>query len=266
MSADSISWLLPAQETRQRTLWALSQIREQTRGRKVEIILIDRPSAVGLGRNLPSDVLLGPHRMALLPLPYLLQAGLNVADGEIVIWSPNPTEFQSAPGGDRLREPARHPSRCNSDGLAISRSCALLKRLSLRLCHETFVARRATAHGVAQPELLGRFSGFDRRHFGDDAAAVVLLSGASCIRRSSGARLRRDRWTPRIAGSAPDNSLRSAARPLASVIITAHNEGQEALCTIESVEASTSVRSSSSSSTTAPATVAARTWIASGFA
>jgi glycosyltransferase involved in cell wall biosynthesis len=238
--ANSISWLLPVQKTAQRTLAAVSRIRDAAQG-QAEIILIDGPGATGHSRNLPSDVL-RLSLESLLPLPYLLQAALAAADGDVVLWSPHGEPISSVD----LRRLTDYVIRHDALVLATQTErrfsgTALRGRLTLRLSHSFFVARRATAKKVAQ-----------RLCFWGDfpvstAAILAMMQVPLFIPRrhapSPAAQTPVGRTDETCRELAPIHSRAREQRhpgPVVSAIITAHNEGEEVLRTIESVEANTS--------------------------
>jgi glycosyltransferase involved in cell wall biosynthesis len=262
MLAPSISCILPAQDTVQLTLETLSQVRDQTRGLRAEIVLVDRPSLLDLCREIPADVLL-VRTERRLPLPRLLYSGILASRGDITVWCPRPGPLPAGDLAGSIDFVSRHdslvlaPRRGAADrprtsaagsfnGLEIAerfRSVSALASPALRLCPEWFVSRRATARGVAW-RLSTR---------GDLPILTAILLKAMRLpiivdhgltppdRASSPVRIA----TPEVARHAPATGGPAPCRrpdtPLVSVVITAHNEGPEVRRTIESVQANTSV-------------------------
>ena len=249
MSANSISWIFPAQDTLERTLETLSCVRDQICDLRAEIILVDRPSVIDLCRKVPSDILI-VRTERHLPLPRLLYTGLSASRGEIIIWWPLADKI---PAGDLARS-LEFVSRHNALVLAMRRkrvsghelgeqypAAAILKRLGLQLSHQCFMAHRVTALSISRRLCI----------WGDLPVSTAAILGAMRVPVRTGPGLAlAGRVQPSIRKAMPEvtqgaPAISGAVRhrplnePLASVIITAHNEGAEVLRTIESVEANT---------------------------
>jgi glycosyltransferase involved in cell wall biosynthesis len=249
MPAYSISWIFPAQDTLERTLEMLSRLRDRTRNLRAEIILVDRPSAIGLCGELPSDILLVLTERRL-SLPRLLHAGLSASRGDIIVWCPHADLIPAGNIAQSIDLVSRHNTLVlaarrkplNGDELAEPcQAASIFKRLGLRLCREWFVSRRPTALSISKRlSSWGDFPVFTAAMLGMMRLPVSIDHG---LAPSDRVQSPIQTAMSDAAGEAPviSTSVRRRPRtePLASVIITAHNEGAEVLRTIESVEANT---------------------------
>jgi glycosyltransferase involved in cell wall biosynthesis len=249
MSADSISWIFPAQDILLGTLETLSRVRERTRDLRAEIILVDRPSAIASCREVPGDVLI-VRTERRLSLPRLLHAGLSASRGEIIIWCPR---ADLIPVGN-LAESIDFVSRVNALVLAARgkpvnadesaeqyRAIPILKRVGLRLCREWFVSRRAPALSISRRlSTWGDLPVFTAGILGIMRLPMFIDHGLAPLERvQSPIEMTMSNAVPEAPVMRTAVRHRQRSEPLASVIITAHNEGAEVLRTIQSVEANT---------------------------
>jgi glycosyltransferase involved in cell wall biosynthesis len=252
-----ISWLLPGQNSVERTLEALSRIRDLIRGEGAQIVLVDQPDLVGLSRHVSDDVLL-VRTERRLSLARLLDAGLAAAEDDIIVWCPSADQIPAGDLSHSIDFVRRHDaivlatrpktvddvartSLNQESGSNALESASAFNRLRFRLCRECFVARRKTAQRVAAK----------LRVWGDSpvSTAAILAAmrlpvrydrGLTSLKAVSSAFRVESRETGELRPMERATRHRHRGEPFVSVIITAHNEGPELRRTIDSVEANTS--------------------------
>ena len=244
IQANLVSFIVPALDTLEHTIEALSQVRRCIRRVRTEIILVDQSALLGLARTLPPEVV-HVRTEGSLRLPQLLWTGILATQGDIIAWFP-----AAPPVGDldvavdcvMQQECIIIPGRPDAVARLLVEpverigKMSVRRRCGFRLCKNPFVVRRATALRLARHlSLWGDFTVVTAAVLAAMRLPVFVDRGlVSPEPAEKPARLP----APAVIRE-PPAILRQPDKPLVSVVITAHNEGAEVLRTIESVEVNT---------------------------